>query len=169
MTCLICRYYQPAEPPQHKADREAGQCQSACGKKWNQFTAINYVKSHGSLDGWCRLHPEAKRYAYNHVCGDISVCSYFLNSGWGVEPFEARDNLFEWAQEALGTVLHGTWNRQRSEELVEQNTELRRQLKRTREISASRLKRLQKIENKPTSKPEHSVEEPFYPRLIAAE
>jgi hypothetical protein len=165
MTCLICRYFQAAEPPQHKQDREAGRCESGCGNKWNQHTAINYVKNHGSLHGWCLLHPEPKPFEYNHVCGDISVRSYFLRS-WGVKPFDPDDNLFEWAGDALQIVLHGNWRSQQTEELTKQNAELRRQLKGARKISASRLQRLQKIGNKP--EPERPVDE-FFPRLVAAE
>jgi hypothetical protein len=165
MTCLICRYFQAAEPPEHKQDREAGRCKSSCGNEWNQHTAISYVKNHGSLDGWCLLHPEPKRFGYNHVCGDISVRGYFLRS-WGVQAFNPDDNLFEWAQGALEVVLHGNWRSQQTEELTNQNAELRRQLKSARKISASRLQRLQKIENKP--EPERPVDE-FFPRLVAAE
>jgi hypothetical protein len=167
MTCLICRYFQPSEPPEHKQDREAGQCQSSCGDRWNQHTAINYVKDHGSLNGWCRLHPETKPVTYNHFCGDISVREHFFNHHWCVEPFKPEDNLFEWAQRTLGLVLHGTWREQRNEHDAEQNKQLRRQLKRAREISASRLKRLQKQnESKPESESERP-DVPSYPRLVA--
>jgi hypothetical protein len=171
MTCLICRYFQPAEPLQHKQDREAGQCQSNCGNKWDQHTAINYVRNHGSLSGWCRLHPEPRPCNYNHVCGDVSVREYFLNHYWRVEPFGPDDNIFEWATKTLGIILHGadTWQERERARAVEQNVELRRQLKRAREISASRLKRLQKIEHKPVSEPERPADEPIYPRLVAAE
>jgi hypothetical protein len=169
MTCLICRYFQPVEPAQHKQDREAGRCESGCGKKWNTHTAINYVRNHGELEGWCRLHPEPKHFSYNHFCGDISVYEYFFMY-WGVESFKPNDNLFEWAQKALEIVLHGNWRTRQHNELTEQNVELRRQLKQARKISASRLKRLQKIGNKPASEPEQpKLPEPFHPRLIAAE
>jgi hypothetical protein len=170
MPCLICRYFQPAEPPQHKQQREAGQCQSNCGNKWDQHTAINYVKNHGKLEGWCRLHPEPKRFVHSHICGDISVLDYFYNHYWCVERIGPNDNLFEWAGKTLGTVLHGgnNWSARRNAQLAEQNVELRRQLKQARKISASRLERLQKIGNK--SKPESErPAEPFRPRLIAAE
>lgn len=169
MTCLICRYFQPIEPAQHKADREAGRCQSDCGTDWTQHTAINHVKNHGALDGWCRLHSKAERYVYNHVCGDISVRSYFLTN-WGVKSFEADDNLFEWAEKALGVVIHGSWRTQQHAELTKQNAELKRQLKATRKISASRFKRLQKIED--SKEPERLVDVlPVYayPHLVAAE
>jgi hypothetical protein len=103
------------------------------------------------------------------MCGDISVREHFLNHYWRVEPFKLEDNLFEWASKALNTVLHDSWERRRNGHLEEQNTELKRQLKRAREISASRLKRLQKSgDNKPASEPEQPVE-PFRPRLVAAE
>jgi hypothetical protein len=167
MACLICRYFQPNEPAQHKKEREAGQCQSSCGNKWDQHTAINYVRNHGQLDGFCRLHPEPKLYGYNHVCGDVSVRKYFLNHHWRVEPFGPQDNLFEWACEALTVVLHGDDSfLTQARRTEEQNVELRRKLKRAREISASRLKRLQKIE--PVSEPERPAE-PFRPHLVAAE
>ena len=169
MTCLICRYFQPTEPPQHKLDREAGRCESHCGKEWDHHTAIRYIKNHGGqIDGWCRRHPEAKQVKHGHFCGDISVYDYFYNHHWAVEPIEPRQGLFDWAQEALSTVLHGSaranWSVRRNKRLEEQNVELRRQLKQARKISMSRLERLQK--NKP--KPEQPAE-PFRPRLIAAE
>jgi hypothetical protein len=172
MPCLICRYFQPNEPAQHKQDREAGRCQSNCGKKWDQHTGINYVKNHGSLEGWCFRYPEAKQVKYNHVCGEVSVREYFLNHYWRVEPFQADKNLFEWAEKTLGIMLHdnGDWNAQERARLEKQNIELRRQLKRAREISASRLKRLQKVKDDkpPVSEPECSAE-PFRPHLVAAE
>lgn len=166
MPCLICRYFQPAEPQEHKQQRETNQCESHCGREWDQFTAIRYVRNHGGmLDGWCRLYPEAKRVAHNHVCGQISVRDYYFNSSWGVERMDPDDNLFEWASGALTTVLDGgSFSRQRLEHLEGQNRELRRQLKRAREVSASRLKRLQKSDDEPEAKPE-----PAPLRLVAAE
>lgn len=170
MTCLICHYFQPIEPAQHKQDREAGRCEAGCGNRWNQHTAIEYIRNHGGLNGWCRLHPEPKKFAYNHVCGDIKVVEHFCYPGWGVVPIRAEDNLFEWAQRSLQTVVHGTWREQHENELEKQNAELRRQLKRAREISASRLKRL-KTDEPPVSPPEQPAHElePFRPRLVAAE
>lgn len=169
MTCLICRYFQPIEPAQHKTDREAGRCKSNCGDSWSQHTAINHVKNHGALDGWCRLHPEAKKYVHNHVCGDISIRDYFITS-WGVEPFKIDDNLYEWAQKALTVILHGSWRTRQHAELIAQNTELRRQLQATRKISASRFKRLQKIEDSKPVPKQPTTEEPVaYPYLVAAE
>lgn len=168
MACLVCRYFQPTEPPEHKQQREAGQCQSNCGNKWDQHTAISYVKNHGHLEGWCRLHPEPRRCAYNHVCGDISVREHYLNHYWCLEPFGSEDNIFEWAGKTLSTILHGSpWRGSaRVSELEESNAELRRQLKAARKISASRLKRLQKTKQ---PEPEQSPVEPFQPRLVAAE
>jgi hypothetical protein len=172
MTCLICRYFQPREPEQHKADREAGRCAGNCGDRWEQHTAINYVRQHGKLDGWCRLHPEPKLYPHNHVCGDISVRAYFLNHYWRVEPFGPEDNIFEWAGKTMGIVLRDdnqTWREREGVRAMEQNVELKRQLKAARKVSASRLRRLQKIEDqKPASEPEATAE-PFRPHLVAAE
>jgi hypothetical protein len=175
MPCLICRYYQPREPEQHKLDREAGRCEANCGNRWEQHTALHYVKAHGKLDGWCRLHPEPKLYPHNHVCGDVSVRAYFLNHNWRVTPFGPEDNIFEWAGKTLGVVLHGdnNWLERERAHAVEQNVELKRQLKAARKVSASRLKRLQKIDKKPisepnTSEPEAPIE-PFRPTLVAAE
>ena len=171
MTCLVCRYFQPAEPPEHKQAREARQCEAHCGNKWNQHTAIQYVKHHGTLGGWCRLHPEPKHFNHNHICGQISLPDYFFNHHWCVEPLTERDNLFEWAEKTLATVLHGPNRWDRTNELREDNAELRRQLKRAREISASRLKRLQKTDkSKPEPEPEpEPLAEPFRPHLVAAE
>ena len=171
MTCLICRYFQPTEPPEHKAEREAGKCQSFCGREWDQHTAIRYVQNHGSIQGWCRLQPEPRRCGYNHVCGSISVREYFYNPHWAVERFQPNDNLFEWASNALTTVLGGGNPRyQDRRRLVDENKELRRQLKRAREISASRLERLQKTNNEPEHKQEpEQASTPVYPRLVAAE
>lgn len=171
MTCLICRYFQPLEPPQHKIDREAGKCRSHCGKEWDQHTAINYVKRHqvqgtNVLDGWCRLHTEAKKVTCKHVCADISVRSFFFNPGWGVEPFEADENLYEWACKTLGIIIHGTWRDQAATRINNENEKLRQQLKHAREISASRLRRLQKIKDKPKAEPAPT---PVYPHLVAAE
>jgi hypothetical protein len=168
MPCLICRYFQPIEPPQHKIDREAGRCKSSCGNRWDQHTAINYVKHHGSLDGWCRLHPQSIKQSYNHVCGDVSVVERVLNHYWRIEPFGPDHNLFEWACKALRVILHAggeSWREQQAAHALQQNTELKRQPKRAREISASRLKRLQKIENSELERPV----EPFRPHLVAAE
>ena len=172
MTCLICRYFQPTEPAQHKADREAGACQSNCGDKWNWYTARNYVKNHGDLKGWCRAHPKPELVGFNHFCGDISVYEYLLNSRWGVERFDKDDNLFEWAQKQLTTVLHGTWEHRHNERIANENEQLKQQLKRARKISASRLARLQKNkqEQKPEPKPETEPEAiPTHLRLVAAE
>jgi len=174
MPCLICRYFQPCEPPQHKADREAGKCQPYCGSEWNQVTAINYVKHHGKLGGWCHLHPEAKQVPHAYICGDISVRDNFYEPGWGIVPITPEDNLFEWASKQLGTLVHGTWTRRENERLEAENEQLRSQLKRVREISASRLKRLQKSKPEqpkaePERKPEPMIGEPIYPRLVAAE
>ena len=168
MSCLICRYFRPTEPPQHKIEREAGQCQHSCGNKWEQHTGISYVKHHGgTLAGWCFRYPETKQVQYNHVCGEVSVREFFLNHYWRVKPLKADDNLFEWAEETLGIVLHGNgnWNAQERARLEKQNTELQRQLKRAREISASRLKRLQKDKPAVSEFPA----EPFRPHLVAAE
>jgi hypothetical protein len=169
MTCLICRYYAPIEPPEHKQDREAGRCEANCGKEWSQHTAIRYIRNHKkNIEGWCQLNPEHKRFSSGHVCGQVSVHDYFYNPHWAVERIEERDSLQEWAQKAYSTVIHGSnnWTRRRNEELEEQTVELRRQLKESRRISASRLKRLQKNENKPA---ESESVEPFRPHLVAAE
>jgi len=174
MTCLLCRYFQPIEPPQHKADREAGKCRKHCGKEWDQHTAINHVKNHPGqpLDGWCRLAPTALRKRYGDICSEISVREYFF-TGWGVEAFEPNDNLFEWAEQSLQTVLYGSWQRRHAEQLEKDNAKLREQLKQLRKISASRLKRLR--EAKPTllpaAEPTPTTEAPVqvYPRLVAAE
>ena len=171
MTCLLCRYFRPTEPEQHKQDREAGRCKSRCGNKWDSHTAINYVKNHkqqGALAGWCFLNPEAKYVKFNHVCSNISVPEYFLNHYWRVEPFTSKDNLFEWAEKSLQLILNGadTWREREAARAIEQNVELRRQLKQARKISASRLKRLQKIKDRPIAEPECPVEVPTYPRLV---
>lgn len=172
MPCLICRYFQAREPEQHKLDREAGRCEAQCGNKWEQHTALNYVKAHGKLDGWCRLHPEPKLYPHNHVCGDISVREHFLNHHWRVEPFGLGDNIFEWAGKTLGIILGDdgqTWREREGLRAREENVELRRRLKAARRVSAARLKRLQKIkDDKPASEPEAPAE-PFRPHLVAAE
>jgi len=172
MPCLICKYWQPTEPPQHKADREANACQSYCGKKWDHCTAIRYVKSHGALQGWCRLHPEPLPVAHSHICGDIKTFDFVHNAYWGVprwgEDFH-DETLFEWAGRALTVLKHGTGTERRNDQLEEENTELRRQLKASRKISASRLARLQK--QKPEPQPEQKELDPLpkYPRLVAAE
>ena len=169
MPCLICRYFQPTEPEQHKIDREAGRCESHCGNRWDQITAIQYVRNHGPIKGWCRLHPEPKPFDHNHICGDIVVREFFYNHHWGIEKIEADDNLFEWAQKSLTTLVHRTWERREQQHLEEQNTLLKQQLKAARKISASRLKRLQKIDaDKKEPAPDVS-EQPFRPHLVAAE
>lgn len=163
MPCLICRYFRPVEPPQHQAEREAGRCQANCGDGWNHHTGLNYVKHHGgTLQGWCFRYPETRQVKHTHVCGEVSVLEYFLNHYWRVKPFKADDNLFEWAEKSLAIVLHGDgdWSAQERARLEQQNIELRRQLKRAREISASRLNRLQKPE---------AEQPPFRPHLVAAE
>ena len=83
----------------------------------------------------------------------------------GVERMTKDENLFEWSEKALGTALYGTYQTQESNRLHEENQELRRQLKRSREISASRLKRL----NKPGQQEAKPKAAPFHPRLVAAE
>jgi len=163
---LICRYFRATEPPQHKADREAGRCEGLCGDDWDQYTWVQYVKNHGRLEGWCFRFPKAEQVGHSHVCGEVTVPEYFLNHSWQVEPLQPRDNLFAWASKALDVVLRGNPTDQSYRHLEEQNTELRRQLKRSREISASRLKRLRKP--KPEAEPEQPAE-PFRPRLVAAE
>ena len=167
MTCLICRYFQPTEPAQHKVDREAGRCASACGNRWNQITAIHHVRNHGPIKGWCRLHPEPRPFDHNHVCGYIVVREFFHNQYWAVERLKPDDNLFEWAQNALTAVINGTWNWREQHRLAEENTELKRQLKAARKISASRLKRLQEPEKE--KKPSRELEPTVFPHLVAAE
>ena len=170
MTCLICRHFQPTEPQEHKALREAGQCESNCGKRWHfRPTVINYLRNHGgALQGWCRLNPESKSTPFNHFCGQISVFDWILNH-WGVEPPDLSEDMFEWAQKSLTTVLRGTPETQERKRLEQEVEELRRQLKRSREISASRLKRLQKSKPEPKVEPEVEREPAPLLRLVAAE
>jgi len=167
MSCLLCRYFQATEPPQHRAEREAGRCRSSCGRDWDQHTALHYVRNHGHLDGLCLLHPGPTRHVHNHVCGDISV-----RTDWpfrDARAFTAYDNLAEWAAQQLQVVLHGTWQEQERNKLRDENEELRRQLKRVREISASRLARLQSKQPEPKAEPAVKPLPKFKPRLVAAE
>jgi len=170
MTCIVCRYFQPIEPAQHKADREAGRCESHCGKRWTRTTAINCIREHTLLDleGWCRLHPKPEKVHHRHFCGQVSVLDYF-HRHWGVERIGSDEDMFQWAQETLNVVMHGTWESQQARRTEEENEELKRKLKRVQEISASRFKRLQqqKANEKPEAKEE--LEPRTYPHLVAAE
>jgi hypothetical protein len=76
------------------------------------------------------------------------------------------DNLFDWAQKTLSTVLQGSFRERYDDRLADNNKKLRNQLKRAREISASRYKRLQAVTEKLTDKPEPK---PKMPYLVAAE
>jgi hypothetical protein len=150
MSCLICKYFQPIEPQDHRELREAGRCEGNCGKEWNHYTAVRYIRQHrNGLDGFCRLQPEARRVPARHVCAQISVPEYYFNNGWGLRRLKSDDYLDEWAAEQFNALRHDSWESQRRSYLEEQNAELRRQLTASRAVSRKRLERLKKTEDKP--------------------
>jgi hypothetical protein len=168
MPCILCKYYQPTEPEDHRQLRESGQCESNCGKEWNNHTAVRYYKNHRkSLDGWCVLNPKPEPRRAGHVCAQIEIPEYFYNGNWGVERIDPDEFLLDWSHKQITNLCNGTWTSRRNDELEEQNVELRNQLTAVRKISASRLKRLQKIKDKPEPKTEPEL--PFRPHLVAAE
>jgi hypothetical protein len=154
MSCLMCRYYRPIEPVEHREQRETGACERHCGKNWSQITAIRYVKDHRKyLDGDCLLHPQSTKHRCNDVCGQIVLVDYVTGPAWGIEQPD-KDNLFEWAASQMQTLLDGTWRETRAKQLEDDNKRLRKQLKTARERSASRLERLRK-----TPEPEPVVQD----------
>jgi hypothetical protein len=168
MTCLMCRYFQPAEPEEHKQQRESGTCQQSCGRDWDHFTAIQYVRRHKqAVDGWCLLMPQPLVRRSAQVCGQISLLEVLTNPYWAITPFDrARDEtLHEWASKQYQTLLYGLDGRRTEREhLEEQNKTLKQQLKAARKISASRLERLQKRDQKKPDQPEQQ-EPPKLPAL----
>jgi hypothetical protein len=172
MACLVCKYFDPIEPDEHKKLREAGQCEEHCGKDWNGHTAVHYVKNHRkNIDGWCRWNPEAKRVISGHVCAQVDIPEFYYNHNWKLDRIEPNERLMEWTrkQYRILTGLHNdTWEEKRLDYLEDQNQELRRQLEASRRISASRLDRLQK-QAKPKPKLLELEPLPEYPRLVAAE
>jgi hypothetical protein len=171
MSCLVCKYFQPTEPEDHRRRRESGQCESNCGKEWNQYTAVRYYKNHKrGLQGWCMFYPKPEQKESGHVCAQIDVPDYFYNSHWGLERIEPREHLFEWARKQMTNLVQTSWENRRIRELDETNMELRRQLAAARKVSASRLARLQK---QPKPEKPKQLEQPELPqsivRLVAAE
>lgn len=165
MPCLICRYFQPIEPPEHRVQREARACEHNCGNKWDQHTAIRYYRNHQQhLQGFCHLHPTAVKVSSGYVCAQIAPPEYFFNPHWALERLEPNDNLYEWTAKALGVLLHGHWADAQNNRLADENRKLREQLKIARKRSAARLARLQKTSKEPEGEPA-----PTYPRLVAAE
>lgn len=168
MPCLVCKYFQPTEPEQHKKLRESGHCESHCGREWSRYTAVQYVKNHKQdLTGWCMLNPEGRPKQSGHVCGQVDIPSYYFNANWGLERIKEDEHLFEWAQKQYTVLANGTHRDRRNAYLETDNAELRRQLQAARKISASRLKRLQKSEQ-PEPKPLDPLPSNIV-RLVAAE
>jgi hypothetical protein len=154
MTCLLCRYFQPVEPAEHRQQRENGDCQEYCGTRWNQFTAVHYIKRHGkNLEGYCHWDQDGKKVGSGYVCAGISVRETFLNENWGVRPLTPDDNLFEWAGQQQSTVLHGNWRRRETQRLEEENQTLRAQLKKSRELSKKRLEKIKAAQPAKAKKP----------------
>jgi hypothetical protein len=162
MACLICKYFEPIEPEEHRQMRESGRCEKHCGDCWDAHTAVTYIKEHGkNVDGFCRWSPEPKRFSSGHVCAQIDVPDYFFNPHWALERMQPNDRLIEWSRKQYSNLFQ---QQGRVNDLEEQNQKLRRQLEASRKISASRLARLKQQQ-------EESKQEPplQYPRLVAAE
>ena len=173
MCCLTCSYFSATEPPEHKAAREAGRCESSCGKEWSWATVFRYVQNHDTtLSGYCRLNPNMQPVVSWEVCGQHRlVCG--RDNGWGLHAFDIEKgqvSLVEWARRQYWHVKRneGDWRYRRMSELERTNGELRQQLAVARKRSASRLARLQKLQNK-RPKPEPKLPEPSVLRLVAAE
>lgn len=161
MCCLTCAYFDPIEPEFHKKQREAGQCQSACGKKWHWHTAFRYVMEHDQnrpLQGACRLNPQPMAKASWDFCGQHEPVLDESN-GWGIRKFNPQSgerSLKEWANRQYWNIRkggdEGNHFNKRTRELEESNAELRRQLATARKRSAARLAKLQKNTTKKPKK-----------------
>jgi len=161
MCCLVCKYFDPIEPNDHKQLREAGRCEANCGKEWTNVTAVRFVREHRkNIDGWCLHRPEPKLKNSGHICAQISVPEYFFNKYWGLERMESDDTLRGWARNVMRDLMAESYEQQRIDQLEKHNTELLRQLAAARKISASRLARLKKQPITPARSD--------YPRLVAS-
>ena len=156
MCCLTCAYFQAVEPPEHKAAREAGKCEGACGDKWDWHTVFRYVQNHKEpLKGFCLLNPVPTPTTPRNACGQHKPV-LGSNNGWGVRAYDERDRgLVEWATQQYRNVVlkeYVTWEQERINHLQTMNTRLRQQLATARKRSESRLARLQKQKRKPDRK-----------------
>ena len=178
MCCLTCKYFDPTEPPEHKAAREAGNCEESCGKKWNCFTVFRFVQRHqdARLAGLCRFNPDPLKVWSWHACAQHQPVLDPLANGWGITAFgqhrttgghyNEQLSLTEWAAQQFWAIKRKegdqTYQDQRISDLETSNRLLRNQLASARKRSASRLARLQK-------KPKPDKPQPQPLRLVAAE
>lgn len=165
MPCLLCEYFQPIEPDDHRVARETGACQEYCGSYWNRTTAIQYLRRHPEsrkLRGWCRLNPQPLERSYDDVCGQVSLVNLpdWLDANVTARP--PGQDLVQWAASSIRVVRAGSWRGQRIAELENTNKMLKRGLEIARKRSAARLQKLQKLQApkpKRPAKPKRPVEQ----------
>lgn len=146
MPCLLCQYFQPIEPEDHKRLRLSGNCQHSCGDSWDFNTAVTYVRRHRRvLDGFCRLNPQPLARSCADVCGQIAFhLPYWVDGIHGPED-RSIHTLVDWSREQMSILQDGTWDRRQLDKFREEMPELKRQLKIARERSAARLAELKKL------------------------
>lgn len=87
-----------------------------------------------------------------------------LYPNWGVHKPKENENIWDWARETMREFLDGDWKEQERKRLFRENETLKAALKASRQRSASRLVRLNKVAAKKPPKP---AAPPL--RLVAAE
>lgn len=132
--CLQCVHCHPSATPPEDAWREkacADHHQTRqCG--WDRRHAIEYIQATDKqIRVVCTLFPKWEEYWSSHFCGQ----------------FELMDNE---RSVSAHEFIHGTWVEQHRDRLTADNKKLRKELKATRERSASRLKRLRQTEGDKT-------------------
>jgi hypothetical protein len=163
MPCLICRYFHPIEPEQHRAARMARTDGCVQSSQFDIHDSIAYVTAHGSqrLDGYCRLNPEPFKRNCGDVCGQVAPIEREIwhHGRPTLIRTVGEKTLTQWSRETLDELINGNWRDQMHVQDYENVKTLRRQLKASRKISAARLERLKKLEAKPKkNKPDNVVE-----------
>ena len=151
MPCLVCQFFDPTEPPQHRAEREARACGHGCGSLWDHHTAISFVHHHKQdVQGWCLLNPEPLRKQGSAICGQIQPVE--LNH-WFIDQSQYRktenESLVHWGLRVYRMIKDGSWRSQRAVKFEADNHRLKLQLKEARARSARRLKKLKAVQAKP--------------------
>jgi hypothetical protein len=154
MPCLLCRWFEPIEPDQHRQSRESGACQQSCGHSWDRSTAMSYVRHHQKfLQGFCRFNPQPLQRSCADVCGQFSMVKTYWR---GLDPPGGKESLVDWSRQQIAIVRNGSWEDREFDYLRKQTKELRQELKTARQRSAARLAELRKLraaKPKPEPKP----------------
>ena len=147
MSCLFCRYFEPAEPPHHQMQRVAGLCRDGCGRnaEFSIAAAVNYARSYNNIKmtGDCRLEREPMTVDYDNVCSHVEPMQAVTD--FQPDPLRPGDNLAEWAKRQLQRLQWSYWTHNEPRRLQAENEKLKAKLKNVQKISARRLAALNKL------------------------